>query len=427
MIEKENLQNINMQQTINTNILDQSIQINQNVMKSVEDMKDVKSKTTRSRQADQHRQETKTEKIDVRGLYDRIEIPGERLDEQGKYDYRTFHRVIVRDSFLSDTQITKRTEDARKRAQLGKRISDADREAGAEYEEKYGGEKRLSKGDMFETIMNAEISNMTYSSDDEFCEKYAQNYESLRMAGEYLDRASEADLASMSDNEMAKLLFMKSVKADYDSRMELMSSNYYALLTKKDIEQIVKMGDAAWSEVLGKKNSAELKKYLALHDSVTSTDKLFGERVSPRQAFGACREYLKKTDQKQGIKALKSTPEDRVAGEIDRYSSELFKELEDVSVEAPGENETFENEVLAQRQRTLDGQKLKISDDLTKITEEIRQQRQPAWYNLFSDESGAAYGEKTAKSREADETNRSDVKASILIENILGLKNEQTQ
>lgn len=331
----------------------------------------MQNQATKSRQKNlqDKENESRWSEIDVKSLYTRIEIPGETLDERGKYDYRNFHTAIVRNSALSDSQLIKREDSARKKAQLGNQAKEIDRQQGELFGKKYGGEKRPDNEDVFSKIKKVDISEMSYSSDEEFCEKYAKNYEILRLADDFLDTATYDELSEMTDLNMSKLLLMKQVKADYDNRLEMMTSNYFALLTRDDLRQISKK-DGIDAEILGQKNANELEKYLDLVKNVNSKE-IFGKGANIVDAFDECKAELLARDKSGRVDLLKRTPAWRASAEADKYSARTLRDLDYVGVVRPADGEAFENEEIAKRHQSMEQGKLRFSEDESQAKEKL--------------------------------------------------------
>ncbi|MCR5403889.1 MAG: hypothetical protein K6E91_08760 [Butyrivibrio sp.] len=368
MLEKDRM-SLNQEQFRTGNVMGDYVNVNKvdesfatNIMKNP-------VAKSRQKNAQDKEEDSKWSELDVKGLYDRIEIPAEMLDNRAMYDFRNFHTAVVRNSSLSDSQLMKRQESARKKAQLGRQARDIDRTANEKYSEKYGNGNRPGNEAVLNRIRRADISDMTYSSDEEFCEKYAKNYELLRMASEYIDRVGYDDLGTMDDDNLSKLLFMKQVKADYDNRLQMMTSNYFALLTKSDIEQLQKKNGIN-VELLGQKNANELEKYLDLVKNVNRNE-IFGKGMNADEALSECRSELVGRNRSNKVDLLKRTPANRVRAEADMYSKKEVKNLDEVDTERPSEDELFENEELVKNHQTMDSEKLRFSEDNSKAEEKL--------------------------------------------------------
>ena len=368
MLEKDRM-SVNQEQFRTANVMGDYVNINKvDESFATNAMKNPVAKS-RQKNAQEKEEDSKFSELDVKGLYDRIEIPAERLDERIMFDYRNFHTAVVRNSSLSDSQLMKRQENARKKAQLGRQARDIGMAENEKYSEKYGNGNRPGNETVLNRIRRADISEMTYSSDEEFCEKYAKNYELLRMASEYIDRAGNDDLGTMDDVSLSRLLFMKQVKADYDNRLQMLSSNYFALLTKNDIQQLQKENGIN-VDLLGQKNANELEKYLDLFKNVNSNE-IFGKGMSAEMALTECRSELAGRSSSNKVELLKRTPAFRVRAEADMYSKKEVKNLDEVDTVRPSENEFIENEELLKSHQTMDNGKLRFSEDRSKAEEKL--------------------------------------------------------
>ena len=228
-------------------------------------------------------------KIDLNNLYEQIQIPGKKLDDKEMYDLKSLHIAINKNANLSDSQILKREETARKKAQLSKLILSSKQDVKAKFEKS----EKFSKQEGKIYINSFELSNFEYSSDEEFCEKYLNNYKNLLMVEDYVKELNDDELALLDTEFSARLSFIKSVKDDYDRRVELMSSNFYALLTKSDIEQIPLKKNKISNSALGEKNSKELQKYQALFYKLRTGGNCFGKGKSWEKAYNNILNYKK--------------------------------------------------------------------------------------------------------------------------------------
>ncbi len=133
-------------------------------------------------------------------------------------------------------------------------------------------------------LMNIDLSIFEYSSDEEFVSKIKENYmwlqraESLEQA--YKSAVSDGCMHSSSEFAMSKMegrfLVLKEIKADYDARIAMMNSNYYALLADSDLKSLTdkelekKQKD---SQATDKELSEYLKNYRALNKESSSFKK----------------------------------------------------------------------------------------------------------------------------------------------------------
>ena len=302
-------------------------------------------------------------KIDLNNLYEQIQIPGKKLDDKEMYDLKSLHIAINKNANLSDSQILKREETARKKAQLSKLILSSKQDVKAKFEKS----EKFSKQEGKIYINSFELSNFEYSSDEEFCEKYLNNYKNLLMVEDYVKELNDDELALLDTEFSARLSFIKSVKDDYDRRVELMSSNFYALLTKSDIEQIPLKKNKISNSALGEKNSKELQKYQALFYKLRTGGNCFGKGKSWEKAYNNILNYKKlfsvNNNERISEDKLKSrkknyNPELRPQTEINNAANEKLPKLEKIKIKKP-END-FEE--LSNRAKLLAEGHLKFSE-----------------------------------------------------------------
>ena len=132
--------------------------------------------------------------------------------------------------------------------------------------------------DYLTKIAQIPISTFDYSSDREFASEYAKKYEILRKADAIRtifnstsreDRVESVNrtFESVADVE-AKLECLSMIKTDYENRMKLISSPYYALLAKKDIKSYLKKTDEELEASINDKNLIDyIKLYRTLEES----------------------------------------------------------------------------------------------------------------------------------------------------------------
>lgn len=95
-------------------------------------------------------------------------------------------------------------------------------------------------------LMKIDLSVFEYNSDEEFVSKIKENYMWLQRA----ESLEQAYRSAISDGKMhggksfsmgkmeGRLLVLKEIKADYDARIAMMNSNYYALLANSDLKSL---------------------------------------------------------------------------------------------------------------------------------------------------------------------------------------------
>ncbi len=102
--------------------------------------------------------------------------------------------------------------------------------------------------------MDSDTTDYSYSSDDEFVSKFAQKYDAIvrYAATRYIINKYEEDPELSNKLSLsrlqAKVEYFEALKEDYEDRMELLSSPYYTLLSKKDIENLPADSDESMRE-----------------------------------------------------------------------------------------------------------------------------------------------------------------------------------
>lgn len=187
-------------------------------------------------------------------------------------------------------------------------------------------------------LMSLDLSDFEYSSDEEFVGKLKETYKWLQRA-ESLEKAyrfaiSSGHMQSGKKFSMSKmegrLLALKEIKADYDARIAMMNSNYYALLADSDLKSLTDKELEKKQEDLqatDKELSEFIKNYRALNKEGSGFKK--GASVKGREeAFSHATKKTAADGYEKKLKEIQALGLERKQGETDKeYQKRMLEVL----------------------------------------------------------------------------------------------------